>query len=41
MPETPEDDNQSLCFECHHVQSKIPAITFTAKNMLLKDNKYD
>ena len=41
MPETPEDDTQPLYSEYHHVQPKIPAITFTAKDMLLKDNKHD
>jgi len=41
MPETSRDDTQPLCSECHHVQSKIPAITFTAEDMLLKDNKHD
>jgi len=41
MPETPKDDTQPLCSECHHVQSKIPAITFTAEDMLLKDNKHN
>ena len=35
------DDTQSSCPECHHVQSKVPAITFTAEDMLLKDNKHD
>ena len=30
-----------LCSECHHVHSKVPAITFTAEDMLLKDNKHD
>ena len=34
MPETPNDDAQSSCPECHHVQSKVPAITFTAEDML-------
>ena len=41
MPEASEDDSQPLCPECHHVQPKIPAIIFTADDMLLKDNKYD
>ena len=41
MPEILKDDTQSSCPECHHVQSKVPAITFTAEDMLLKDNKYD
>ena len=41
MPEIPKDDAQSSCPECHHVQSKVPAITFTAEDMLLKDNKHD
>jgi len=41
MPETPGDDTQPLCSECHHIQSKVPAITFTAEDMLLKDNKHD
>ena len=41
MPEIPEDDTQSPCPECHHVQSTVPAITFTAEDMLLKDNKHD
>ena len=40
MPETHGDDTQLLCSECHHVQSKVPAITFTAEDMLLKDNKH-
>ena len=41
MPEIPNDDAQSPCPECHHVQSKVPAVTFTAEDMLLKDNKHD
>jgi len=41
MPETPRDDMQLSCSECHHVQLKVPAITFTAEDMLLKDNKHD
>ena len=41
MPEIPKDDTQSACPECHHVQSKVPAITFTAEDILLKDNKHD
>ena len=41
MPEVPKDDAQSSCLECHHVQSKVPAITFTAEDMLFKDNKHD
>jgi len=41
MPETPKDDTQPSCAECHHVQLKVPAITFTAEDMLLKDNKHD
>jgi len=41
MPETPRDDTQPLCSECHHVQSKVPAITFTAEDTLLKDNKHN
>ena len=41
MPEASEDDSQSLCPECNHVQLKMPAITFTVEDMLLKDNKHD
>jgi len=41
MSENPEDDSRPLCYECHHVQSKIPAITFIVEDMLLKDNKHD
>jgi len=41
MLETPRDDSQPLCYECHYVQLKVPAITFTVEDMLLKDNKYD
>jgi len=41
MPETPRDDTQPSSSECHHVQLKVPAITFTAEEMLLKDNKHD
>jgi len=41
MLETPENDTQPLCFECHHVHSNVPAITFTVEDMLLKDNKHD
>ena len=37
MPEASEDDSQPLCPECHHVQLRIPAITFTTEDMLLKD----
>jgi len=39
--EASADDSQPLCPKCHHVQPKMPAITFTAKNMLLKNNKHD
>jgi len=41
MPEIPKDDTQLFCSECHHVQSKVPVITFTAEVFLLKDNKHD
>ena len=41
MLEASEDDSHALCLECHHIQPKVPAITFTAKDMLLKDNKHD
>ena len=41
MPETPREDTQPSCFECHHVQLKVPAITFIAEDMLLKDNKHN
>jgi len=41
MPETPKDDTQPPCSECHHIQPKVPAIAFTAEDMLLKDNKHD
>ena len=41
MPKTPRDDTQPSCPECHHVQLKVLAITFTAEDMLLKDNKHD
>ena len=41
LPEASEDESQALCPECHHVQPKVTAITFTAEDMLLKDNKYD
>jgi len=41
MPDTPKDDTQPSCPECHHIQLKVPAITFTAEDMLLKDNKHD
>jgi len=41
MPEAPRDDTQHSCSECHHVQLKVPAITFTAEDMLLKDNKHN
>ena len=41
MREASKDDSQLLCLECHHTQLKIPAITFTAEDMLLKDNKHD
>jgi len=41
MPEASEDDTQPLCPECHHTQLRISAITFTAEDMLLKDNKYN
>ena len=41
MPEVSEDDSQPLCPECHHAQLKMPAITFTTEDMLLKDNKHD
>jgi len=40
MPEASEDDSQPLCPEFHHVQLKMPAITFTTEDMLLKDNKH-
>ena len=41
IPEIPRGDTQPSCSECHHVQSKVPAITFIAEDMLLKDNKHD
>jgi len=41
MPETPKDDTQPSYSECRHIQQKLPAITFTAEDMLLKDNKHD
>jgi len=41
MPNIPKDDTQSSCPECHHVQSKVSTIIFTAEDMLLKDNKHD
>jgi len=41
MSEAYADESQILYPECHHVQPKMPAITFTAEDMLLKDNKYD
>jgi len=41
MPETPRNDTQPSCSECHYVQLKVSAITFTAEDMLLKDNKHD
>jgi len=39
--EASENGTQPLCPECHHVQLKMPAITFTAEDMLIKDNKHD
>ena len=33
MLEIPRDDTQPSCSECHHVQSKVPAITFTAEDI--------
>jgi len=41
MPEIPGGDTQPSCPECHHIQPKVPTITFTAEDMLLKDNKHD
>jgi len=41
MLKASEDDSQALCPECHHVQPKMPTITFIAEDMLLKDNKHD
>ena len=41
MPDTPENDTQPLCSECRHIQSRVPAITFTAEDMLLRDNKHN
>ena len=41
IPEVPDDEMRSPCSECHHAQSKVPTITFTAEDMLLKDNKHD
>jgi len=40
IPEATEDDSHALYLECHRVQSKVPAITFTAEDMLLIDNKH-
>ena len=37
----PIKDVQSPYPECHHIQSKVPAITFTVEDMLFKDNKHD
>ena len=39
--EASENVTQLLCPECHHVQLKMRAISFTAEDMLLKDNKHD
>jgi len=41
IPEVSNHNVQSSCPECHHVQSRVPAITFTAEDMLLQDNKHD
>ena len=41
MPDASEDNSLTLCPECHHIQPKMPAITFTAEDMFLKDNKHD
>ena len=41
MPETPKDDTLPPCSECHLIQSRVSAITFTAEDMLLKDIKHD
>jgi len=41
MLEIPRGDTQPSCSECHHVQSKIHATTFTTEDMLLKDNNHD
>ena len=41
MPKIPRGDTQPSCPECHHVQSKVPVITFIVEDMLLKDNKHD
>ena len=41
MPEASEDDSPPLCPECHHVQLKMPLITFIVEDMFLKDNKHD
>ena len=41
MLEIPRVDTQPPCSEYHHVQSKVPAISFTAEDMLLKDNMHD
>jgi len=40
MSEASKDNSQPLCPGCHHVQLKMPTITFTAEDMLLKDNKH-
>ena len=37
----PTKDDGASCPRCHLLQQKMPVITFTAEDMLLKDNKHD
>ena len=41
VPSIPTDDNGASCPQCHMVQHQVPCITFTLKDILLKDNRHD
>jgi len=38
---TPIKEDGVSCPQCHLVQQQVPCITFTPKDMLLKDNRHD
>jgi len=37
----PTKEDGASCPQCHLVQQQVPCITFTPKDMLLKDNRHD
>ena len=41
VPSIPTKEDGTSCPKCHMVQRQAPCITFTPKDMLLKDNRHD